>query len=125
MNLELRSIIRAGELSHERITLRVRSSTDVGDYLLAQSGLGENDEVTIRLQYTYWFTYKPVAAGDLIVLYTKVGTDSEKVLTTGKKAHFFYWGQSSAIWDRPDRAAVLLNAPTWEHKPAKALFARE
>ncbi|WP_031260694.1 hypothetical protein [Mesorhizobium sp. LNHC252B00] len=92
---------------------------------MAQSGLDENGNVTIGLHYTYWFTYKLVAAGDLVVLYTKAGTDSEKALTTGKKAHFFYWGHSSAIWDQPDRAAVLLNAPTWEHKSVKALLTRD
>jgi hypothetical protein len=72
-----------------------------------------------------------VSAGDLVVLYTKSGRENEKELKSGRKAHFFYcvllntpsacggelhWGLDPSIWERKDRAPVLLHAPEWISK---------
>ena len=120
MKMHIKSIADKGNNSKERLVLRVASDTDVGDYLVIQAGF-QNGEVTIGAYHTYWFPYKDVSQGDLVVLYTKSGKDNEKLLKSGRKAHFFYWGLDSAIWDRRDRAPVLLNAPEWESKDPNEL----
>ena len=115
MKLAIRSVADRGDLDKERLFLKVRSDTDVGDYALVQSGFYDGS-VTIDIHYTYWFPYKRVEAKDLVVLYTKVGRGNEKELENGRTAHFFYWGLSNAIWGGIDRAPVLLHAPTWTSK---------
>lgn len=115
MKIEIQSIADKGTRENERIVLKVVADTDIGDYLLIQAGFA-NDQVTIGTYQTYWFPYKAVSAGDLIVLYTKDGKQSEKDLRQGKKAHFFYWRIQEPIWNRNDRAPVLLNAPEWISK---------
>lgn len=115
MNLELRSIVERGVIANERITLRAKSDADLGDFLLAQSGYAD-ESVTTEIFRAFWFPYKPIGAGDLVVLYTKRGVPREKPLSTGKVAHFFYWGLESPIWNIADRAAVLLSAPNWASK---------
>ena len=120
MTLELRSIVSPGDLDKERITLRANSDLNVGDYLLAQSGYAD-ESPTINFFHTYWFPNKRIESGDLVVIYTKQGAESTRKLTTGKKAHFYYFDLTSAIWQKPDRGAVLLYAPTWQSKASTEL----
>jgi hypothetical protein len=115
MKLEIRSVADKGNHQKERLVLKVISNTDIGDYLLIQAGYNE-EGVTIGTYHTYWFPYKSVSASDLVILYTKSGKDSEKEIKQGKKAHFFYWGINDSIWNRRDRAPVLLHAPEWVSK---------
>ncbi len=115
MNLELRSLVKPGDLSNERVSLRVKLVMDFGDYLFAQSGYADGAP-TIKLYHTYWFPFKKVSAGDLIVIYTKKGSDSSKKLTTGKTAHFYYLDLDETIWDDPTKAAIILYAPKWESR---------
>lgn len=112
MSLELRSILEAGVFLKERLTLRVTSEGDVGDYAILQCRFVDNTLTTDVLR-AFWFPYGAVEKGDLVVLYTKAGTRRQKTLENGSQAHFFYWGESYPIWDEEDVAPVLLHAPKW------------
>ena len=120
MKIKLRSIAGKGSPQKERITMKVLSNCNVGDYMLMRTGY-EGGEVTIDVKDAYWFPYKEVSAGDLIVLYTKTGKIGEKPLKKSGTAHFFYWGLDAAIWSSHKVAAVLLNAPTWDSKSSEEL----
>lgn len=120
MNIKLRSIFKKNIIKKERITLKVLSNCNVGDYLLLRTGYA-GGEVTTDVKDAYWFPYKEVSAGDLIVLYTKAGKQSEKPLKKRGTAHFFYWGLESTIWNSKEVAAVLLDAPTWDSKSSEEL----
>jgi hypothetical protein len=115
MKIVIRTIADKGNYEKERLVLKVRADTDIGDYLIMQTGFNDGG-VTIGTYQTFWFPYKSVSAGDLVVLYTKSGKENEKELEQGRCAHFFYWGLGSAIWNRKDRAPVLLYAPEWVSK---------
>ena len=117
MNIELRSIVERGNLAKERLTLRVLVDTDVGNFVVFRTGR-DGDSVTTGVSETFWFPYQRVNKGDLVVLYTKSGSTLSKPLSTGKVAHFFYWGLSSPIWSDDNASVVLLHAPEWEGKPS-------
>jgi hypothetical protein len=97
MKLEIQNVADKGNLDKERLVLKVRKDTDMGDYVLLQTGY-DNGSVNIEIYATYWFPYKEVKTGDLVVIYTKDGVSNEKELTQGYKAHFFYWELEDAIW---------------------------
>lgn len=120
MTLALRSILERGILAKERITFRVTDNIDIGDFALLQCA-AVDDILTTSVYRAFWFQYADVEKGDLVVLYTKSGDMRSKDLSTGKKAHFFYWGLSSPIWDEDDVAAVVLRAPQWESKLVREL----
>lgn len=120
MKLELRSIAAPGDLKNERLTLRALADLDVGDYLVAQSDYID-DSPTTNFYHTLWFPYKPIQKGDLVVVYTRVGKNNERVISGGKKAHFFYLDLREAIWDDPDKGALVLFAPTWLSKSVDEL----
>lgn len=115
MKLELRSIISAGDLTKERLSLRALDDLDVGDYLVAQSGYMDGNPTTY-FYHTLWFPFKPIQKGDLVVVYTKVGASKERVLERGNKAHFYYFDLEYPIWGDPENGALLLYAPTWQSK---------
>lgn len=123
MNLELRSIANKGEMERERLTFRVLSDLDVGDFVVMQSGYVDG-QVTTDIHHAFWFAYKPIEKGDLVVLYTKEGSTSSRPLKQRGTAHFFYWGLDRPIWQHDDRAAVLLAAPTWQSKSSRELAGR-
>jgi hypothetical protein len=120
MNLKLKSIADKGNLQKERLVIRVVNDTDVGDFIVLLTGFFD-DEVTIGVENTYWFPNKPVKAGDLVVLYSKVGKVKDRPLDWGGDVHFFYWGLASSIWDKSKIAAVLAHAPVWESSSAEDL----
>ena len=115
MRIEIRSIADKGHYQKERLVLRIMADTDIGDYLVIQTGFVHGG-VSVETYHSYWFPYKSVSTGDLVVLYTKTGQENEKRLGSGKTAHFFYWGLEEAIWKFSDRASVVLHAPIWESK---------
>jgi hypothetical protein len=119
MILKVSSIRDQGNLSNERIVIKVDGKTDIGEYLLLCASF-KNGAFTNVVYQTYWFPDKIIGPGDLVVLYTKRGSSNEKVIKSGK-AHFFYWGKSRAIWSQPNRAPVLIYADDWQGFPLEEI----
>lgn len=113
MKLQLRSIIQPGELSKERLTLKALADLDVGDYMVAQSGYRKGAPTT-HFYHTLWFPFKRISKGDLVVVYTKEGSERDREISSGNIAHFFYLDLDKPIWDYKDRGAIVLYAPSWD-----------
>lgn len=117
MNLQIRSFVGAGDLSKERIIFKALTVLDVGNYAVFRSGVGTSgDEPTAGRKMAYWFPDSKVKANDLVVLYTKKGSSSSKLLERGQTAYFFYWGRDEALWADKQFGAVLLEVADWEFK---------
>jgi hypothetical protein len=115
MKLRISSFADKGDFNKERIVLKVLADTNVGNFVLMQTGFN-GQEVTTSVFHTFWFPYKEVFGGDLVVIYTKAGKDREKAIEGNRTAHFYYWGLESTIWEGDNQSAVLLEAPEWESK---------
>lgn len=85
----------------------------------------EGKQVTIDVVNTFWFPYMRVNRGDLVVVYSKSGTDRQKAIRDNRTAYFFYWGQESALWNDDKVAPVLLYAPEWVSKAPEELVVSE
>lgn len=112
MNVKIRSIADQGIPEKERLVLSVLADTDIGDYLVLRTK-AINGQPTSRTKDVYWFPDEVVKGGDLVVLYTKFGIRSTKVLPDGSKAHFFYWGKDGSLWEPGLDMAVLIYADDW------------
>jgi len=121
MNLKLSSLVGKGDYKHERLVIKAVSNADIGDYIIMMANFNKEGEVTTTIRNTFWFPFKKVNARDLVVVYSKKGTQSEKELKDGTKAHFFYWGLDKAVWDERNIGPVLLHAPSWESSLADNL----
>jgi hypothetical protein len=121
MKLKIRSVAEKGVYAKERLILKALANTNVGDFMLLRTGFHDG-QVTVGVREAYWFPYKEIEKGDLVVVYTKDGKQSEKQLESGSKSHFFYWGLDKAIWNASDVAPVILYAPEWESKTPDELY---
>ena len=118
MTLEIQKFADPGDLDKERIVFKVIESLDLGMYVVLRSGAGDEGRPKSGSKSAYWFPDSAVNVGDLVVLYTKSGRSSKKVLNTEKTAHFYYWQQTVPFWGSDTATtAVLIKAETWTYKP--------
>lgn len=116
MDLEIKTVKDKGFLQKERIILVANSNTNAGFYLILDTTFNEDDEPTNLLRNTFWFPDKEVKKGDLVVLYTKAGYDSEMINNKGNKTHFFYWDLKKTVWNKEEDGAVLIEIQNWSSK---------
>jgi hypothetical protein len=115
MLLRITAIADRGNHEKERIVMRAALDGDVGKYALFRSLINANSEPTTEVTDLFWFPDKAIKANDLVVLYTKPGTTSERLPTSGKTAHFYYWGKPRALWSLGSGyAPVLVQTPEWQ-----------
>ena len=108
-----------GKPESERLLLKAESDLDIG-HLLVLCVRMRNDVPTTGIKRVYWFPDKQVQAGDLIVLYTKSGTATEKKNEDGTTSHFYYWRLTSPAWGEADDGVVLVESSGWQFQPAVA-----
>lgn len=116
MTMKISSFANAGDLSRERLVLRVVADIDIGAYAVLCSRVFKGEVPTAGRNTAYWFPDQQVKAGDRVVLYTKSGVDSKKPIEGHGTAHFFYWGLTNPLWAASVNTAVLLRVATWSHK---------
>ncbi|EKS28470.1 hypothetical protein [Afipia felis] len=106
MKLAIFKVESAGSFDRERIVVKVTENADLGDYMILMADPISPDLIAGgAIPYTFWFDAKNVKKGDLVVLYSKEGTSSEKTNPNGSTSYFFYWGLKQASW--PKYRAVL------------------
>jgi hypothetical protein len=114
MNVEIKYIADAGVEAKERLVLSVLREDDIGNYVVFDTTLTGQGQVSNRMRHSYWFPDKKVRSGDLVVLYTKTGTSSEKQNTDGSTTHFFYMNIDRTVWNTDGDCAVLLHVDNWK-----------
>jgi hypothetical protein len=114
MIFRISEIANAGELKRERIILKAITAGDLGRYAILRAWKGDDGSpLSGSIPNCFWFPDTAVKSGDIVVLYTKEGEDSEKENPSGSKSYFFYWDLESPIWLSKEHTAVLVNTTTW------------
>jgi hypothetical protein len=116
MRLKLLSILNRGVPEKERLHISVLADDNLNYYAVFDTDY-QNGEIAAIPKRAYWFVDYRVKAGDHILLYTKLGTDSRRIRSDGFWNHFFYWGLKKALWGQPANCAVLLKIEDWETSP--------
>jgi hypothetical protein len=113
MDVKLQKVLDIGIYDKERVVIKVERDIDIGRFGIFKTNVNLN-ELTNKVQNVYWFPDKLVKAGDMVVLYSKLGITSEIKNTDGSTTHFYYWGMTSAIWSGPKNGTVLFSIPEWQ-----------
>lgn len=113
MLITINYIKDAGDINNERIVMKAIQTGDIGNYICAISLLKDNNNISSKIQYPYWFPDKIITEGATIVLYTKVGRSSERVNEDGSTSYFFYRGESSPIIT-PQSCAIIIEIAAWK-----------
>ena len=116
MNVEIRAVRDKGDLNKERLVIKVLSNDDIGQYLVLDTTYLPNGRISNKVQHPYWFPDKQVNEGDLVVLYSKVGTNYSKDFEDGTQTHFFYRGLEKSVWNESGDCAVVFKVAEWTNK---------
>jgi len=112
MSLEVK-YIKARGTQEERIVFVAKTNLDIGKYLVFTSKQLEGDQFSSSIKQPFWFPDKLVNKGDLIVLYTKVGSTSVKDNSEGTKSHFYYRNLSNPIFTDDKTIGILIESLDW------------
>jgi hypothetical protein len=114
MIFEITNIVERGILAKERVIIKATREGDIGRFAVFRAHTdSEGSPLSGNVANCFWFSDKTVKAGDLVVLYTKEGIESEKLNDSGSTSHFFYWDLSEPLWDAADHVAILVNTSDW------------
>jgi hypothetical protein len=113
VNLIIRVCHDPGNLAKERVVLFAESSCDVGKFILAETAFIKDGEVSSNLRRTFWLPDLTVTAGDLVVIYSKVGKNSSRENSDKSTSHFLYLGKAESIWGKSDSGIVLMEVSDW------------
>lgn len=116
MNVAIRSIRSAGNLENERMVLKVLKDCDIGRYLTFDSTYTGEGKVSNLVRHPYWIPDREVKAGDLVIIYTKSGKQSQRTNSDGSTSHFFYRGLERTIWNQSGDCAVVVEIADWNSK---------
>lgn len=117
MKIEIADIKEKGTLSKERVLLNVLSDIDIGKYMIYYTRRASDNSFFTKPILSHWFVDKNVKKGDLIVLYTKSGKETEKLIRNNENTtHFFYMNEDEAFFDSEDKIIVAIELNNWETK---------
>lgn len=114
--LEVIGIRDAGNVAKERLLLRANSTVDLIRYLIIDTHASGPTTVQDLNRNVFWFPKSEVESGDVIRLYSHVGTRSKTKGSYGDETvsyHNFYWGKSKPVWEGRANAAVLVEIADW------------
>lgn len=112
MKLEIRDIKEKGT-DEERLVLAATEDCDIGKYFAFLTKKNAQNIVFTNIKNPYWFPDKLVKKGDLVILYSKKGTDSSKENKDGSSSHFYYRNLVSPIFIE-NYFALIVEANTWQ-----------
>ena len=123
--IEIVKVAGAGDVSQERVVLRMEESVDLINYVLLNA-FSQGSDVSDLNEHVFWFPSVVASQGDYVRLYTRAG---EYTLTKGRfgenpaRFHNFYWGKDASVWGESpmhsllsSNAVVLLRISNWIHK---------
>lgn len=119
MNVRIRGIRDKGILPKERLVLQVMANADIGSYAVFAGRTTPNGATSNVVLHTYWFPDRRVQGSELVVLYTKVGKNTEKMTEDGLLTYFFYWGKDAPLWADSRSLPILLEVKDWQAHPGE------
>lgn len=108
MIIDVKYIKDANVFHDERIVMNVNEDCNLGSFMVMKGKSIGVDSISSQMKDSYWFPDMNVRRGDLIILYSKNGTRSEKQNSSGSTSYFFYWNKNEAMWTHDEDCAVLL-----------------
>jgi hypothetical protein len=119
MKLEIVGITSRGKPNQEHLVLRANSDLNLQYYVVFDTTYVNPQAISNIQRHAYWFPPKTVKAGDLVLLITGKGVNSQAPLQPPYvgTAHFFYWGLDRTIWNNTGDCAVVFEVNSWQTTP--------
>ena len=120
MKLEILQIKGNSDKEKERVIFKVLQTCNLGSYIVALSQELSDGIYSSRINNVFWFPDKEVKENDLVVLYTKLGSQNSIVNENGTTTHFIYWGLDNTLTS-DDKSCIVLLEAKWRFKSISQL----
>ena len=111
MRVELQEV-KGRNTSEERIILKVNEDCLLNFYFIFNTKKLPNDKISKSVKHPFWLPKKEVKKGDLVVIYSKIGTSSFKVNDDKTSSYFYYRNFESPILI-DDEIVLVVELNTW------------
>lgn len=118
MKIKIRGVVDFKKQPSEKIVLDVLENCDIGEYLIFDTTYTKDGKISNKLRHSYWFPDQIVKKGDIIVLYTKEGSNTSTINANGTRNYFYYWNLKNSVWNDEGDCALLMHIDKWTHKKA-------
>lgn len=113
MKLEIKEVKDKGSIE-ERIVLIAYEDCDLGYYFIfTTKRTKDGTSLSSLIKDAYWIPDKKVKKGDLVVIYSKVGTSSFKINDDNTTSHFYYRNLPGPVLIE-NKIALLVEATMWK-----------
>lgn len=112
-----------GNLANERVHFRANVDIQLNYFVVLDTILLQQPAFLVegRIQSAnrncYWFGQFEVKAGQNVVLYTRLGSQSTETRTDGQVYHFFFRGLPQPLYQLPLSCAVVMEINNWQTTP--------
>lgn len=113
MKLKIVKIEDVGD-TNERVIFEATAETDIGFYVVFRTRIVGHG-VSNRLEESFWFPDRIMKVGEKVVLYTKVGTESTRIMGDGSNMYFYFWGLDKPLWGENDSVPLLMSVQAWDY----------
>jgi hypothetical protein len=113
MKLKTISIEGKGDLNKEVVWLEAVEQCSIHYYIVSDTTYTDGSHISNELRHIFWFPPKDIAKGDLIALWTKVGSSSSVANNRHTTTHNFYWNLGRTVWNKDGDCAVLFELADW------------
>lgn len=113
MNIEILGVKEKGNKNKERIVFKALSDLDIGYYMVFFTEKLEENAFNGNAKHVFWLPNKEIKKGDLVVLYTKHGKESEKTNLNGDTSYFYYVGLENPFFNNSIKVPALIEVKAW------------
>ena len=113
MKFEIK-IVNTGDIKNERVVLKALEDFDIGYYIIARSSLLSENKISDSIDNVFWLPAQIIKKDDLVVLYTRKGSNSNRQNDNGSKTYFYYLNLENPIYEKPIDCAILLELNNWK-----------
>ncbi len=120
MKVSVRSIHGHGKANEEYVILDVKQDCNAHHYILADTTYTGENTISNKYRHVHRFAKADLKAGDIIVLYTRVGKSTSEKKGNGSTIYYRYWNLKTAVWNDDGDGAILFQINDWATKKVAA-----
>ena len=99
MELKILKVDGRGSASNEYIIFSVLKDCNLKSFIVCDKTFNSDGTPSNKHRHVYFFPSCEVKAGEIVWLNTCPGTNRKNETHGGKRAHEFFWGLNSSVWN--------------------------
>lgn len=114
MELKISKVDGRGSASSEYVIISVLKDCNLKTFMICDKTFNHDGTPSNKHRHVYFFPACEVKAGEAVWLNTCPGTNRKNETSAGRRAHEFFWGLSSSVWNDGGDKVHLIKIATIE-----------